>query len=205
LVCVPLSYSSAGAATSSRQKSGMSETTQSKTEWEAVEKRRNGSQSAHSGSPKGLYPSASVISGIRAALCYRPSILFPDAATSQHVRARCPVGLSLGTRALIVPGAAHLKHTTQLAFGDGGYRGSAKEEEQMKTQARDCLETPNGLHYVVPRACKTGQKGTLFGAWRSRQTRDPTRPATFQTVSEGEFSEVGLRRHGVLRSSEAGL
>ena len=113
----------------------MSGTTQPKTEWEALEKRRNGSQSAHSGSPKGLYPSASVISGIRAALCYRPSILFPDAATSQHVRARCPVGLSLGTRALIVPGAAHLKHTAQLAFGDGGYRGSAKAEEQMKTQA----------------------------------------------------------------------
>jgi hypothetical protein len=36
---------------------------------------------------------------------------------------------------------------------------------------------------VVPRACKTGRKGTLFGARRSRQTRDPTCPATFQTVS----------------------
>src|SRR3712207_7746391 len=44
-------------------------------------------------------------------------------------------------------------------------------------------ETPNGLHYVVPPACKTERKGTLFGAWCSRQTRDPTRPATFQTVS----------------------
>src|SRR5215212_2236028 len=30
---------------------------------------------------------------------------------------------------------------------------------------------------------QNGQKDTLFGASRYRQTRDPTRPATFQTVS----------------------
>src|SRR5215217_6964008 len=46
-----------------------------------------------------------------------------------------------------------------------------------------CLETPNGHHYVVSRVCKTGRKGTLFGASHFRQTCDPTRPATFQTVS----------------------
>jgi hypothetical protein len=53
----------------------------------------------------------------------------------------------------------------------------------QNSSSRDCLETPSGLHYVLPRACIKGRKGTLLGASRSRQTRDPTRPATFQTVS----------------------
>src|SRR4028119_2393488 len=35
-----------------------------------------------------------------------------------------------------------------------------------------------------PVSLHNGRKGTLLGASRYRQTRDPTRPATFQTVSE---------------------
>ena len=48
---------------------------------------------------------------------------------------------------------------------------------------RDCLETPNGLRFVVPRSCGTGRKGIPFGASHYQETCDPTRPATFQTVS----------------------
>jgi hypothetical protein len=43
-----------------------------------------------------------------------------------------------------------------------------------------------------PVSLHNGRKGTLLGASRYRQTRDPTRPATFQTVSEYAFSEVRL-------------
>src|SRR5215212_8591168 len=58
--------------------------------------------------------------------------------------------------------------------------------------SRDCLETPKGLPFVVPRACETGCKALFFDASRYQQTRDPTRPATFQTVSrkKDKFSEV---------------
>jgi hypothetical protein len=45
------SYSSASAATSSRQKSGMSGTTQPQTEWRVVEKRQNTSPKAFLGRP----------------------------------------------------------------------------------------------------------------------------------------------------------
>src|SRR5215217_5478968 len=50
-------------------------------------------------------------------------------------------------------------------------------------RCRDCLETPKGLPFVVPRACETGCKAPFFDASRYQQTRDPIRPATFQTVS----------------------
>ena len=52
-----------------------------------------------------------------------------------------------------------------------------------KTPSRDCLETPNRLHYRVPRACRTGRMSALSGVWCHQNTRDPTRKATFQTVS----------------------
>jgi hypothetical protein len=51
--------------------------------------------------------------------------------------------------------------------------------------SRDCLETPNGLRFVVPRARTRRRNGTIFGAARYRGKRDPTRLDTFQTVSLG--------------------
>src|SRR5215216_3796007 len=53
---------------------------------------------------------------------------------------------------------------------------------------RDYLETPNSLHYGLSRACGTGQKGAISGASRYRETRDPTRVASFQTVSQKGYS-----------------
>src|SRR5829696_6573222 len=49
---------------------------------------------------------------------------------------------------------------------------------------RDCLESPNGLHFVVPLACTTVRNGTFLGASRCQRTCHSTRTATFQTVSE---------------------
>ena len=55
--------------------------------------------------------------------------------------------------------------------------------EWLKSSWRDCLETPNRLHYGVLRVCATGRMITFFGAWRHQKKRHPTRTATFQTVS----------------------
>jgi hypothetical protein len=52
---------------------------------------------------------------------------------------------------------------------------ASKEPEQMRfavqanglsRASRDCLETPNESHFVVPRACGTGLKGTLLGPFK---------------------------------------
>jgi muconolactone delta-isomerase len=59
--------------------------------------------------------------------------------------------------------------------------------------SRNCLETQNRLPFMVLRACGTGRKGTLLGAARYREMRDPTRPATFQTVSLGTSVNRGSR------------
>src|SRR5215217_3239984 len=56
---------------------------------------------------------------------------------------------------------------------------------------RDCLETPNGLRFVVPRAHTRGRNGTIFGAPRYRGKPDPTRLDTFQTVSLGSLVNRG--------------
>src|SRR5215203_2120676 len=48
---------------------------------------------------------------------------------------------------------------------------------------RDCLETPNRLHYGVLRVCGTRRMSIFSGAWRHQKTPDPTLTATFQTVS----------------------
>ena len=53
LVCVPLPYSSDRAATSSRQKSGMSGTTRPQTRWEAVDVPQGTSPTPISGDPEG--------------------------------------------------------------------------------------------------------------------------------------------------------
>src|SRR5215208_5692913 len=55
--------------------------------------------------------------------------------------------------------------------------------EWIKSRWRDCLETPNRLHYGVLRVCRTGRMSIFSGAWRHQKTPDPTRTATFQTVS----------------------
>src|SRR5829696_3524222 len=52
------------------------------------------------------------------------------------------------------------------------------------TFSRDCLESPNGLHFVAPLACTTVRNGTFLGASRCQRTCHSTRTATFQTVSE---------------------
>jgi hypothetical protein len=68
----------------------------------------------------------------------------------------------------------------------------------LKSSAwRDCLETPNRLHYGVPRDCGTGRNRTILGASRYKNTRCPTRTATFQTVSRGSTLAIWLpgRRH----------
>src|SRR5215216_7087726 len=66
--------------------------------------------------------------------------------------------------------------------------------------SRDCLETPNGLRFVVPRARTRGRNGAIFGASHYRGKRDPTRLDTFQTVSLLDFSH--LRAKGLeIRSS----
>src|ERR671916_2446253 len=68
---------------------------------------------------------------------------------------------------------------------------------------RDCLETPDGVHYGIPRDCATVRTST-FSALRATK-RGPIRPA--QRLSrqslEGVFSEVQLPHYGVLRSSPA--
>src|SRR5215203_3498566 len=51
------------------------------------------------------------------------------------------------------------------------------------TFSRDCLESPNGLHFVAPLACTTVRNGTFLGASRCQRTRHSTRTGTFQTVS----------------------
>src|SRR5215208_5734063 len=60
-----------------------------------------------------------------------------------------------------------------------------------KKPSRDCLETPNGLRFVVPRAHTRGRNGAIFGAPRYRGKRDPTRLDTFQTVSLGDRVNKG--------------
>jgi hypothetical protein len=49
--------------------------------------------------------------------------------------------------------------------------------------SRDCLETLNGLRFVVPGARTRGRNDAIFGALRYRGKRDPTPLDTFQTVS----------------------
>src|SRR5918998_3612226 len=69
---------------------------------------------------------------------------------------------------------------------------------------RDCLETPDGVHYGIPRDCATVRTST-FSALRATK-RGPIRPA--QRLSrqslEGVFSEVQLTRRGCA-AKEAGL
>ena len=55
---------------------------------------------------------------------------------------------------------------------------------------RDCLETPNELRFVVPRARTRGRNGAIFDAPRYRGKRDPTCLDTFQTVLYSPFSET---------------
>src|SRR5918994_5569610 len=62
--CMPLPYSSARAATSSRQKSGMSGTTRPQTEWKAGERRRDTSPTIAWAAWKGPKPSGSVGAGM---------------------------------------------------------------------------------------------------------------------------------------------
>src|SRR5215216_3218022 len=64
---------------------------------------------------------------------------------------------------------------------------------------RDYLETPNSLHYGLSRACGTGQKGTISGASRYRETRDPTRVASFQTVSPRTSVNKGKKESRALK------
>ena len=68
-------------------------------------------------------------------------------------------------------------------------------EDLSNSFSRDCLETQKGLRFMVPRACGTRPKGTISGASRYQEPRDPTRTTSFQTVS----------RRGILRSSVAVL
>src|SRR5215204_7545188 len=60
--------------------------------------------------------------------------------------------------------------------------------------SRDCLESPNGLHFVAPLACTTVRNGTFLAASRCQRKRHSTRTATFQTVSLSceRVSEKGL-------------
>jgi hypothetical protein len=60
--------------------------------------------------------------------------------------------------------------------------------------SRDCLETPNGLHFAVPRACATGRKDTLLGASHFQETCGPIRLATFQTVSPRTSMNKGKKK-----------
>src|SRR5215204_3524939 len=62
--------------------------------------------------------------------------------------------------------------------------------------SRDCLETPQGLRYGVLQDCQTGRMSTFSGAWRNQKRRDPTRTATFQTVSLGSRVNKGKRAKG---------
>src|SRR5215208_8179137 len=63
--------------------------------------------------------------------------------------------------------------------------GSSYGPNFREWRIRDCLETPNGLRFVVPRTRTRGRNGAIFGALRYRGKRDPPRLDTFQTVSTG--------------------
>src|SRR5829696_4365931 len=63
------------------------------------------------------------------------------------------------------------------------YRVSLLLRTSENYPSRDCLETPQGLRYGVLQDCGTGRMSTFSGAWRNQKRRDPTRTATFQTVS----------------------
>jgi hypothetical protein len=54
---------------------------------------------------------------------------------------------------------------------------------------RDRLETPDRLHYGILQVWRVGRTSTFSGVWWHRKTRDPTRKATFQTVSPKLFGK----------------
>jgi hypothetical protein len=82
-----------------------------------------------------------------------------------------------------------LEGTEGAPFGPFRLRdtGQIHARSLARTLFRQFLERLSGNSgqspFHGPLSLHDGRKGTLFGAARYRQTRDPTRPATFQTVS----------------------
>src|SRR5215208_3551487 len=55
---------------------------------------------------------------------------------------------------------------------------------------RDCMKTPDRCRSGTPPSAESGLRGLYFGVWCYRRPTIGASPATFHTVSEGEFSEV---------------
>src|SRR5215213_8403370 len=68
---------------------------------------------------------------------------------------------------------------------------------------RDCMKTPDTCGTGTPPSAENGPTGLYFGVSCYRRATIRASPTTFHTVSEGEFSEVGLPLYGVLRSSHS--
>src|SRR5215203_126828 len=81
-----------------------------------------------------------------------------------------------------------------LLIGRGLLRLRSEGRTSKNLPTRDCLESPNGLHFVAPLACTTVRNGTFLAASRCQRKRHSTRTATFQTVSLSceRVSEKGL-------------
>src|SRR5215203_3515150 len=58
---------------------------------------------------------------------------------------------------------------------------------RLEVYSLSCLQRLSGNSQSAPlqgpTSLRNGENEHLFGAWRHRMTRDPTRTATFQTVS----------------------
>src|SRR5215208_4216721 len=61
------------------------------------------------------------------------------------------------------------------------------------------MKTPDRCRSGTPPSAENGLRGLYFGVWCYRRPTIGASPATFHTVSEGEFCE--LRHNGVLGSS----
>src|SRR5215204_1554694 len=70
-----------------------------------------------------------------------------------------------------------------LLIGRGLLRLRSEGRTSKNLPTRDCLESPNGLHFVAPLACTTVRNGTFLAASRCQRTCHSTRTATFQRVS----------------------
>jgi hypothetical protein len=75
-------------------------------------------------------------------------------------------------------------------IGEGRTPYPSRWQMAMVEPSRDCLETPNRLHYGIPRGCGTGRKGTspALRATKIRAVR-PVQRLSGQSL-EGSISEV---------------
>src|SRR5215210_5500174 len=62
-----------------------------------------------------------------------------------------------------------------------------------RTAERNCLKTPDKLRTKVLRAVKTGHRSPVCAVGYQQNVRLRLHSATFQTVSEGRFSESRIQ------------